>query len=312
MRLNHIRDFIAVAEAGSMRAAARGLALSQPALTKSIRQLEMELGGVLLARGVRGVRPTELGQAFLARARAIALELNRAREEIDQLRGGRGGRIAIGCAPAPALGLVPSALPRLRRRWPDATISLVDLPASEVIGALRGGQVDLALSVRTGPLAEAVADCAVEPLYRNAARIIARRGHRLAAARSLAELSAAEWVRTGGADNTSLLPAAFRAAGLQPPRYRIECSSLFAIAEIVAQSDLLAVVPWQLARRNAGTGRIVQLQLRGALPAREICLFRRADVPLTPIATEFAQILRGAAQRLASRQAGDGKDDNLQ
>lgn len=299
MRLNHIRDFIAVAEAGSMRAAARGLALSQPALTKSIRQLETELGAVLLARGVRGVRPTELGHAFLTRARAITLELSRAREEIDQLRGGRAGRLAVGCAPGPALGLVPAALPRLLRRWREATISVVDISAAEVIGALREGKLDVALSVRTGPLAEpAAAECVVEPLYRNAVRIIGRRGHPLARARSLPELRDAEWVRTGGADRTSLLPAAFRAAGLAPPRYRIECSSLFAVAEIVAQSDLLAVVPWQLAKREASAARIAQLPVRDVLPTREICLFRRSDVPLTPIAAEFAQILRSSAQRV--------------
>lgn len=303
MRLNHIRDFIAVAEAGSMRAAARSLALSQPALTKSIRQLEMELGGVLLARGVRGVRPTELGHAFLARARAITLELSRAREEIDQLRGGRAGRLAIGCAPGPALGLVPLALPRLRRRWPAATISVIDVSAAEVIGALREGRLDIALSVRVGPLAEHSVDCRIERLYHNAARIIARRGHPLAGARSLAELADAEWVRTGGNDRTSLLPETFRAAGLPPPRYRVECSSLFAVPEIVAQSDLLAVVPWQLAKREASAGHVAQLNLRDALPTREICLCSRADLPLTPIAAEFAQIARGAAQRLAARGA---------
>jgi DNA-binding transcriptional LysR family regulator len=299
MRLNHIRDFIAVADAGSMRAAARTLALSQPALTKSIRQLEMELGGVLLSRGVRGVRPTELGQAFLARARAITLELGRAREEIDQLRGGRAGRLAIGCAPGPALGLVPAALPRLRRRWPAATISVTDISAAEVVGALRDGRLDIALSVRIGPLAEPRTECIAEPLYQNAARIIARRGHPLAAARSLAELADAEWVRTGGSDRTSLLPEAFRAAGLDAPRYRVECSSLFAVPEIVAQSDLLAVVPWQLAKREASAGHIAQLSLREPLATREICLCRRADLPLTPIAAEFAQIVRGVAQRLA-------------
>ncbi|HMA88303.1 MAG TPA: LysR family transcriptional regulator, partial [Burkholderiales bacterium] len=57
MRLNHIRDFMAIVETGSIRAAARSLALTQPALTKSLRQLETELGAVLVTRGVRGARP---------------------------------------------------------------------------------------------------------------------------------------------------------------------------------------------------------------------------------------------------------------
>lgn len=303
MRLSQIRDFLAVVDAGSMRAAARTLGLSQPALTKSIRQLEEELGGVLVTRSVRGARLTETGVAFLARARAVTADLRRAREEVAQLRGERVGSLTVGTAPAPALGLLPHALARLRRRWREAAICVMDVSPSEVSSALREGRLDLALSVRIGPLAVSGPDLHAEPLYLNDARVIARRGHPLAAARSLAALSDAEWVRTGGADNTSSLPAAFQSAGLPPPRYRIECRSFFALAEIVARSDLLAVVPWQLAARATAAGGIVQLPLRDVLPAREICLFSRADVPLTPIAREFVEILRAAVSSRPGRGA---------
>jgi DNA-binding transcriptional LysR family regulator len=303
MRLSQIRDFLAVVDAGSMRAAARGLGLSQPALTKSIRQLEEELGAVLVTRSVRGAQVTEVGRAFLARARSITADLRRAREEVAQLRGARAGSLTVGAAPAPALGLLPNALARLRRRWHEAKICVTDVSPSEVMPGLREGRLDLALSVRIGPLAEPGPDCLAEPLYLNEARIVARRGHPLAAARSLAELAGAEWVRTGGTDNTSSLPAAFEVAGLGPPNYRIECRSFFALAEIVAHSDLLAVVPWQLAAREAAAGRVVQLPLREALPAREICLFTRADVPLTPVAREFVEVLRAAVRSRPPREA---------
>jgi len=294
MRLTQIRDFLAVVDTGSIRAAARSLGLSQPALTKSIRKLEQELGGVLVTRSVRGAQLTEIGRAFLARARSVTADLRRAREEVAQLRGARTGSLTVGAAPGPGLGLLPNVLARLRRRWHEASICVTDVSPSEVMPALREGRLDLALSVRIGPLAAPGPDLLVEPLYLNEARIVARRGHPLAAARSLAELADAEWVRTGGTDNTSSLPAAFRAAGIEPPRYRIECRSFFALAEIVAHSDLLAVVPWQLAAREAAGGRVVELPLSDALPAREICLFTRVDVPLTPIAREFVDDLRAA------------------
>jgi LysR family transcriptional regulator, regulator of abg operon len=304
MRLTQIRDFLAVVDAGSMRAAARGLGLSQPALTKSMRQLEEELGGVLVTRSVRGAQLTDIGRAFLARARSVTADLQRAREEVAQLRGARSGSLTVGAAPGPALGLLPNALTRLRRRWREATICVTDVSPSEVMPGLREGRFDLALSVRIGPLAAPAPEFLVQALYLNEARIVARRGHPLAGARSLAELANAEWLRTGGTDNTSSLPAAFRAAGMEPPRYRIECRSFFALAEIVARSDLLAVVPWQLAAREAAGGRVVQLPLRDALPPREICLFTRADVPLTPIAREFVDVLRAAALNVGpSRKA---------
>ena len=307
MRLSQIRDFLAVVDAGSMRAAARSLGLSQPALTKSVRQLEEELGGVLVTRSVRGVQLTEIGRAFLARARSVTADLHRAREEVAQLRGARVGSLTVGAAPAPALGLLPHALARLRRRWHEAKICVTDVSPSEVMPALRDGRLDLALSVRIGPLAVPGPEYLVEPLYLNEARIIARRGHPLAAARTLAELAGAEWVRTGGTDNTSSLPAAFQAADMEPPRYRIECRSFFALAEIVAHSDLLAVVPWQLAARAAAGGHVAQLPLRDALPAREICMFTRADVPLTPVAREFVDVLRAAVRARPARGARESR-----
>ena len=258
---------------------------------------------MLVTRSVRGAQLTEIGRAFLARARSITADLRRAREEVAQLRGARTGSLTVGAAPAPALGLLPNALARLRRRWHEATICVTDVSPSEVMPGLRDGRLDLALSVRIGPLAVPGAEFSVEPLYLNEARIVARHGHPLAGARSLAELAGAEWVRTGGTDNTSSLPAAFQAAGMQAPRYRIECRSFFALAEIVAHSDLLAVVPWQLAAREAAGGRIVQLALKDALPAREICLFTRADVPLTPVAREFVDVLRAAVSSRPPRGA---------
>jgi LysR family transcriptional regulator of abg operon len=299
MRLTQIRDYLAVIDTGSFRAAARALGLSQPALTKSIRQLEEELGAVLVTRSVRGVQATEFGRAFLARARAVSADLRRAREEIAQLRGARAGSLTIGTAPGPALDLLPRALPLLRARWREASVRVIDVAPPEVLPGLREGLLDLALSVRFGPLREIASDCVAEPLYTIQPVIIARRGHPLAAARSLIELVEAEWVRTGAPGNTPALPQAFEAAGLPPPRYRVDCQSFLALPEFVAQSDLLAVVPWQIAARESAAGRIVSLKVREPLPAREITLFRRADVPLTPIARECVEVLRDAVRATA-------------
>jgi len=299
MCLSQIRDFLAVVDAGSIRAAARGLRLSQPALTKSIRQLEQELGAVLVTRSVRGALPTEHGRAFLARARAVSADLRRAREEIAQMNGAREGTLAIGSAPGPALGLLPEVLVRLRERWPGAAIRVADISPAEVLPALRDGSLDLALSVRMGPLTATANDCTVEPLYLNEAVIVARRAHPLANARRLAELTDAEWIRTGAPGNTSALPEVFRAAGLPPPRYRVDCASFLVVPELVARSDLLAVVPWQIAAREKRAGRIARVPVRETMPARQISLFRRADVPLTPIARDCAGILREVARQPA-------------
>jgi DNA-binding transcriptional LysR family regulator len=297
MRLNQIRDFLATVEAGSIRAAARRLEVSQPALAKSLRQLEHELGAVLLARGVRGARPTELGRAFLARARAVSADLQRARDELAQLGGSKAASLAIGTAPGPALGLLPTVLARLRAHWPEAAIRVVDVSPSGALSALREGALDFALGAHVPPLAGAGAEYAAEPLYLNDAAVVARRGHPLARARGLAVLGGAEWIRSGYPGDSSALPELFRKAGLPPPRYRVDCPSFLMVPELVARTDLLAVVPWQLADREVRAGRLARLALRDRLPPRQISLYRRADVPLTPIAGQCAEIVRAEAKR---------------
>lgn len=297
MRLNQIRDFLATVEAGSIRAAARRLEVSQPALTKSLRQLEHELGAVLLTRGVRGARPTELGRAFLARARAVNADLRRAREELAQLGGAKAGSLAIGTAPGPALGLLPMVLAQLRAHWPEAAIRVVDVSPSGVLAALREGALDFALGANVPPLAGAGAEYAVEPLYPNDSAVVARRGHHLARARRVTALADAEWVRSGYPGDSSALPELYRKAGLPPPKYRVDCPSFLMVPELVARTDLLAVLPWQLADREVRAKRLARVALRDRLPPRQISLYRRADVPLTPIAGQCAEILRKEAKR---------------
>ena len=82
MKIHHLRDVLAVAEHGSLRAAARHLGVAQPALTRSIRELERELGAILFERSVSGVVVTAVGERFIRRANAAHSELLRARDEV--------------------------------------------------------------------------------------------------------------------------------------------------------------------------------------------------------------------------------------
>lgn len=105
MKLNALRDFLAVAERGGVRAAARHLGLAQPAISRSIAELEKELGAALFERHAKGVQLTPVGLAFLRRATAIHHEIQRARDEAGQLRGAVNGRVTLGMSTAPHLEL---------------------------------------------------------------------------------------------------------------------------------------------------------------------------------------------------------------
>src|SRR5690606_38925113 len=106
MKLNAIRDFLVVAERGGQRAAARHLGVPQPAITRSIHGLEKELGAPLFERSHKGVRLTAMGEVFHRRANAVRNELQRAKEEIDQLRGRLHGTVTVCLSSVPHLTLL--------------------------------------------------------------------------------------------------------------------------------------------------------------------------------------------------------------
>ena len=111
MKPNHIRDVIAVAERGSLRSAARHLGIAQPAITRSIRELEHELGVTLFERHVTGAALTPIGKAFLCAAqRPSNLELQRTKDEIQQLKGLKTGSVAVGLSTAGHVALLPRVL----------------------------------------------------------------------------------------------------------------------------------------------------------------------------------------------------------
>src|SRR5689334_14491473 len=143
MRLNQIRDFVAVVEGGSISAAARALGASQPGLTKSVGSLEAELGVSLLRRTPRGALPTSYGKAFYVRARAAYSELQKAEHEMAQIAGSRAGRVSIGFGPFVAAQMVPQAVRRFRLSYPEVELRLMEGFAHAMIPLVRDETLDL-------------------------------------------------------------------------------------------------------------------------------------------------------------------------
>ena len=114
----------AIADAGSLSAAARAAGLSQPALTKQLRKLEEAAGVALFERGVRGVQPTGYGSALLPRARIIRAQVEQGAEELAQLRGRREGQVRIALSHLATIALLPSVLQAFRLAWPDVVCAV--------------------------------------------------------------------------------------------------------------------------------------------------------------------------------------------
>jgi DNA-binding transcriptional LysR family regulator len=294
MKLNHLRDVLAVAERGTVRAAARELGVAQSALTRSIRELEKELGALLFERGAKGTKLTGLGERFVRRAHTIRAEMRRAREEMHQLQGSTQGSINVAMSNVPHFVLLPTALPLFRARYPDLQMKIRDTTFRNIEMELRDGVLDCYI----GPLPESLIldGLQSEKLFDNTRFILARRGHPLANARSLRDLVNAKWVTTSITDKAeNELAPLFEQYGLPPPLVAVQAQSTLTVFVSVAYSDLLIMLPRQWTEFPLTSGELQKIDVIEKLPAPAICMVKRTDIPMTPAAEYFCDLMRSAS-----------------
>jgi len=295
MRLSHIRDLLAVAEAGSLRAAGRHLGVAQPVITRSIRELERELGTSLFERHAKGVRLTRTGEIFAQRVRSVEAELRRAKEEIAQHEGSNKGQVSIALSTVTCMSLLPPVVAAFARRYPDAVLKVSESLFQPIENYLVRGEIDLWV----GPLepSRASPHFAVEKLFDNTRRVVARRGHPLASARSLRDLVDARWIRPTLSTRTTEadFEAMFESAGLPAPKIAIHSRSSLVTALAVANTDMLTVLPQQWIQFLPMAHLFEPLNLLEVMPGAPTCIVRKSGLPLTPMAEHLSDLFRRAA-----------------
>jgi LysR family hydrogen peroxide-inducible transcriptional activator len=145
MELHQLRYFCAVARAGNFTRAAQEQHVAQPSLSQQILKLEDELGARLFDRLGRTVRLTELGQAFLPRARAVLRDLQAAQIEVVERKTSISGPICVGVIPTIAPYFLPTILTTFSRKWPQARVTVVEEITPLLLEKLRAGTMDVAI-----------------------------------------------------------------------------------------------------------------------------------------------------------------------
>lgn len=297
MKISQFRDFIAVAELGGLRAAARHLDIAQPAITRSIRDLEQELGVSLFDRHAKGIRLTELGQIFVRRVQSFQSDLRRACEEIAQLAGQMTGEVSAAFSTATSIALLPQAVASFQKRYPDGVLKISE-------GLFQAFEVEIAngnMDFWVGPLepSSASPQFTVEKLFDNHRRVLARKGHPLASARSLRELTGARWIRPALSARLTEgdFAALFERLGLPAPKIVMHTTSAFITAIIVASSDLLTILPQQWVELPFAAELFEALDLVEPTVTRApaICIVRRQGLALTPMAEHLCDLVRRAS-----------------
>jgi len=297
MKLHHLRDFLAVADRGSLRAAARELGIAQPAVTRSIQELEKELGVPLFERHARGAVPTPMGLAFVRRARSVHNELSLARDEIAQMRGMTNGNVRVALSMVPHMALLPHTLRPFRQRYPDVRLDIIDAVFPTIEADLVDGTIDCYI----GPPPELMPDgLVIEQLFLNTRVILCRKGHPMRNATCLRELIEAEWVTTSiTAKAEHELGPLFAQHGLPPPRLVMQAHSALTLITALLYSDLLTMLPVQWADFEIVKNAVEAIHVvEQPLAAPPISIIQRAGLPLTPAAEHFCDLMRRASGHL--------------
>ena len=145
MDLRQLEYFVRVAELGSFTRAAIALDIAQPALSRQVRLLEVELRQSLLTRNGRGAAPTEAGNLLLEHGRGILHQVLRAKEELGRVRGALAGRVAVGLPPSVAKMMAVPLIREFRKAMPEASISISEGLSAAMHESLMTGRLDIAL-----------------------------------------------------------------------------------------------------------------------------------------------------------------------
>jgi LysR family transcriptional regulator, nitrogen assimilation regulatory protein len=267
MDLRQLEYFVRVAELGSFTRAAQQLRVAQPALSRQVRLLEVELRQNLLTRNGRGALPTDAGSLMLDHARGILHQVARAREDLGRVRGGLAGRVAVGMPTSVARVLAVPLTREFRKRLPEATISISEGLSVAMQEALVNGRLDIALLYNTLPTPEveltALLDEALYLVKPLAASSKAQRSATSAKKTALPKVALVDIaplplvIPTRPNAIRNLVETRLGDLGLRPS-IALEIDGVSAILELVADGAGCAVLPQSAVLSNAHSAMSMQ------------------------------------------------------
>ena len=294
LALRHLNLIVAIADGGSLQAAADRVGLTQSAVTKSLQEAEALVGARLFTRGNRGVTLTAEGTILAAHARLVLSQLRHAGQELEDLRSGTGGRVAVGVSVSAAVRMLPEAIAAVRKTRPNLAITVQEGTTDILLPQLRQGALDLIIGRL--PAFSVGGDVAEEILCDDHARIVVRAGHPLLARKglSLRDLADQPWILPR--QETSLrrqIDEAFRIENAPAPTSCVESVSILTNRALVLMADHLAVWPVQLVAFEAGLGHIAALPIELPTMRQPIGILTLRAARLSPAAETLIAALKG-------------------
>ena len=295
MRINmetaELQAFISVARQSSFRAAAEGLFITQPALSRRIENLEQALQERLFDRTTRRVSLTPAGELFLVHAQAVMEELELAVKSVEQRMAQRREHVTVACVPSVANNLLPQVLKRYARSHANVRVRIIDESAADVLESVRKGEADFGVNF----IGAQEAEIDFAELTRERYLAVMPTHHPLAAHASLnwKSLAGEKLVSVSSSSgNRRLIDNAFSRVP-QRPVIQYETNHVAGAISLVAAGLGVALLP-ELAIRNAPYKGIVARPVTSPVLSRAMGLITLKGRVLKPAAATLAQALRDA------------------
>jgi DNA-binding transcriptional LysR family regulator len=300
LKLRDLNIFTAVVRERSMSKAAAQLAVSQPAVSKAIADMEHALRVPLLDRGPRGVEPTLYGQALLKHSVAIFDELRQSVSDIEALLDPTAGEARIGSSEAMAMGFVPAVIERLTHRHPRLSFHVVEGGLSVLQRDLRDRSIEFLVGRALTPVV--AEDMESEVLFNDRHLVVAGLRNKWVGRRKIkiAELLDEPWIfPPPGSIPASLVSAAFQDAGVKAPRATVSSFSLPIHMFLLAAGRYLALLPESTVRYIAEYLPIKVLPVDLRAQPRPVVIVTMKGRTLSSAAKRFIECAREIAKPLS-------------
>jgi LysR family transcriptional regulator of gallate degradation len=289
--------FVELAEQHNMAAVAETLGISQPAVSQSLREIENGVGTALFKRTARGMLPTPLGAVLALHIKRSLAELRIAEEEIGFLKGMAQGSVTVGSLSVGRARLLPLAITRLLKGFPNITVSTEEGTFEHLATRLRAGEIDFILGALRPP--EQTTGLIREVITQDTMAIVVRSGHPLGSRKklSLSDVVAVDWVLPRhGAPTRELLEAALLRRGLGSLKVRVETADLAVTLGIVMQSDMATAVSEQQFHRELESDALRVLPIALPETSRPIGILQRSGGIPSQAARHLVDLIREIGQ----------------
>ena len=281
IRLRHLHTFVAVAQQGTLGRAAETLNLSQPALSKTLNELEQLTGTRLFERGRLGAQLTLVGEQFLTHAVKVLDALNTAGQALNRKEGLNSDIVRIGALPTAALGILPSVIGQFHQQQKDITLQVATMNNTMLLAGLKSGEIDIGIGRMSDP--ELMSGLNYELLFLESLKLVVRPGHPLL--QETVTLSRVmEWpvvVSPKGTLPRQNAESLLQSQGCKIPSGCIETLSASLSRQLTVDYDYVWFVPSGAVKDDLRRGLLAALPVPTQGAGEPIGILTRVDATLT-------------------------------